>query len=78
MIVTARLFGTLHRFASPGSTGLWQGDMPDGSTLRDVLCAIGAEERELSVATLDGVPIPLDEVIPPEADLVLVTLMGGG
>jgi sulfur carrier protein ThiS len=78
MVVTARLFGTLHRFASPGSAGVWQADMPAGSTLRDVLCAIGAEEREMSVAALNGIPIPLDTVIPPEADLVLVTLMGGG
>jgi hypothetical protein len=78
MIVTARLFGTLHRFASPGSTDVWQGDLPDGSTLRDVVRAIGAEEREVSVAALDGIPITWDTIIPPEADLVLVTLMGGG
>jgi sulfur carrier protein ThiS len=78
MIVKARLFGTLHRFAAPGSPGSWRGDLPTGSTVRDAVRAIGAEEREVSVAVLNGISMPLDTIIPPEADLVLVTLMGGG
>ena len=78
MIVTARLFGTLRRFASPGSPGVWQGDLPAGSTVRDVVRAFGAEEREVSAATLNGVLAPMETVVPPGADLVLVTLMGGG
>ena len=78
MIVTARLFGTLHRFASPGSPGLWRGDLPAGSTVRDVMRALGAAEREVSAATVNGAVVPLDTTVPPGADLVLVTLMGGG
>lgn len=78
MIVTARLFGTLRRFASPGCPGLWRGDLPNGSTVGDVVRAFGAEEREVSAATLNGVLVPLTAVVPPAADLVLVTLMGGG
>ena len=78
MIVTARLFGTLHRFASPGSPGQWRGNLPSGSTVRDVVRAIGAEEREVAAAALNGVMMPLDTTVPPDADLLLVTLMGGG
>ncbi|MGO9308405.1 MAG: MoaD/ThiS family protein [Spirochaetia bacterium] len=78
MIVTAKLFGTLHRFASPGSPGLWRGNLPSGATVQDVVHAIGADEREVSAAALNGVMTPLDTTVPPEADLLLVTLMGGG
>ena len=78
MIVTARLFGTLRRFASPGTPGRWRGDLPADSTVRDVVRALGAEEREVSAAAVNGVLMPLDAIIPAEADLVLVTPMGGG
>jgi sulfur carrier protein ThiS len=78
MIVTARLFGTLHRYASPGSPGLWRGDLPAGSTVHDVVKALGAEEREVSAAAVNGIVVTLDTTVPPDADLVLVTLMGGG
>jgi hypothetical protein len=44
----------------------------------DVVRAFGAEEREVSAATLNGVLVPLTTAVPPAADLVLVTLMGGG
>src|SRR5208282_2965922 len=69
MIVTAKLFGTLHRFESPGFPGLWRGSLPSGSTVRDVVQAIGADEREVAAAALNGVMTPLDTTVPPDADL---------
>ena len=78
MTVTARLFGTLRRFSSEGSPGIWQGDLPVGSTIQDVVRALGAEEREVSLVTVNGTVMPMDSEVPPEANLVLVTVMGGG
>ena len=78
MIVTARLFGTLRRFGSPGSPGLWRGEVPEGSSVRDIVRAIGAEEREVAAAALDGGLVSLDTTVAPGATLTLVTPVGGG
>jgi sulfur carrier protein ThiS len=76
--VTARLFGTLRRFSLPDTPGEWHGELPPGSSLRDLVRALGAEERELSAASVNGTVRSLDTAIPEGAEILLVTPMGGG
>ena len=78
MTVTARVYGTLRRFSAPGTPGVWRGELPEGSSLRDLLRAVGADEREVAAASLDGTVRPLDTRIPEGAEILLVTPMGGG
>lgn len=78
MKVTVRLYGTLRRFSLPETPGIWRGELPVGRSLRDLVRAVGAEEREIAAASLNGIVRPLDTEIPEGAEILLVTPMGGG
>ena len=78
MIVRLRLYGTLRRFSSPETPGLWTGDVSPESTIADVLAVIGIDPRELAGASSRGQLQPLDAKVPEDADVVLVTPIGGG
>lgn len=78
MKVTVRLYGTLRRFSLPETPGLWRGELAAGSSLRDLLGAVGAEEREIASALVNGIVRPLDAEISEGAEILLVTPMGGG
>lgn len=78
MEVTARLYGTLRRFSLPDSPGIWRGELPGASSLRDLLRVIGADEQEVAAASLNGTLRSLDTEIPEGAEILLVTPVGGG
>jgi sulfur carrier protein ThiS len=78
MRVAVRLLGTLRRFSLRDTPGVWEGELPAGSSLRDLLRAIGAEEREVSAASVNGTVRPLDTEILEGAEILLVTPVGGG
>lgn len=51
----ARLFGTVRRLSSPGTRGVWEGDLKDGSTISDLLEALGT-----TIGEDDSVKFSLD------------------
>lgn len=79
MQVRVKLYGTLRRLSQPGTPGLWQGEIPTGSRLIDLILLIGSSDREVATASIDGVALPFDTIIPDGVNqIVLVTPIGGG
>jgi sulfur carrier protein ThiS len=78
MRVRVRLYGTLRRFSLPDTPGFWEGDLPDGARLIDLVAHLGATPNEVAGATIDDVLAPLETHIPTGAEIRLVTPMGGG
>jgi sulfur carrier protein ThiS len=78
MQVTVRLYGTLRRFSNLETPGLWSGEIPEGSTISDLLRLLGTSERELAAATIENRIVEINAAIPENAEIVLVTPVGGG
>jgi hypothetical protein len=78
MQVTVKLFGTLRRFSNPGTPGVWVGEIPEGSTIRDLAGILGADEKEMAAASINKQNVDFDAVIPGQATVILVTPFGGG
>jgi sulfur carrier protein ThiS len=78
MFVKVKLYGTLRRLSNPQTPGLWQGEIPDGTSLRQLVELLGTHEEEVAAAALDDRVCPLETIIPPGATVVFVTPVGGG
>ncbi len=78
MIIKAKLFGTLRRFSNPQTPGFWCGELPEGSTVNDLIVLIGAEVEEVSAASINGTVKSLDSKIDSNDEIILVTTMGAG
>jgi sulfur carrier protein ThiS len=78
MFVTLKLFGTLRRFSQPGTPGLWQGEVPEGCTIRDLITLLGSMEAEIAAVAVNGEVRPLDSLVPDGAMLMMVTHVNGG
>jgi sulfur carrier protein ThiS len=78
MRITVKLFGTLRRLSNPDTPGLWMGEILEGSTILDLLHLLGTSERELAAALINQTVVELNAVIPQDAEIVLVTPVGGG
>ncbi len=78
MYLTVKLFGTLRRLSNPDTPGLWQGNVPDGMCIRDLIVFLGTREAEVAAATRNGNPCPLEEIIQEGDVIILVTPVGGG
>jgi len=78
MKVTVKLYGTLRRLSNPGTPGLWKGEIPPGTTLRQLVVLLGTREEELAAAAIDCQVFPLETPIPDGAVVTLVTPVGGG
>jgi sulfur carrier protein ThiS len=78
MRVQVKLFGTLRRLSRPGTPGLWTGDIPERSTIRDLLAILGTSDKELAAASINGELVDLDAPILRDAQVTMVTPVGGG
>ncbi len=78
MHIKLKLFGTLRRFSDPGTPGLWQGDVPSGTRVEDLIIRLGTRTAEVAAAAINGEVIPLESEIPDGATVTLVTPVGGG
>jgi sulfur carrier protein ThiS len=78
MKVRVKLFGTLRRLSLPETPGRWEGEVPDGTTVQEMLRLLGAGKYECNAAAINGEPCTLDDVIPLQAEITVVTPMGGG
>jgi hypothetical protein len=77
MQVTVKLFGTLRRFSNPGTPGVWVGEIPEGSKIRDLAGILGTDEKELATASINKQNVDFDAVIPGQATVILVTPLDG-
>jgi len=78
MRITVKLFGTLRRFSTPQTPGFWTGEVPDESTVYDLIKLIGADANEVAAASINGIVKKLDTTIDREDEILLVTTMGAG
>jgi sulfur carrier protein ThiS len=78
MRVTVKLYETLRRLSQKETPGLWQGEIPAGTTILDLIAILGTTDREVAAAALNGEPAPLEAEIPDGAVVILVTPVGGG
>jgi sulfur carrier protein ThiS len=76
--VTVKLFGTLRRLSSPGTPGVWRGEIPEHSRITDLIARLGTKEAEVAAAMLNNEPCDLSAEIGDGAVVVLVTPFGGG
>jgi sulfur carrier protein ThiS len=76
--VTVTLFADLRRFLPPGVDGPHRRTVPAGSTVADLLAAIGiAADAEVTVG-LDGELAERDAPLRDGADVMLLSPMEGG
>lgn len=78
MKLVVKLFGTLRRFSNQETPGLWQGEVPSGTTLLGLIALLGTTEQEVAAAAINGKVMPLETEISEDAVVTLVTPMGGG
>jgi molybdopterin converting factor small subunit len=76
--VKVKLYGTLARLAQSGTPGVWCGEIPDGTTIEELIRLLGTRPAEAYVATVAGELRPFNSVIQDGAEVVLVTPFGGG
>ncbi len=78
MAVRVRLYGALRRLSSPETRGLWQGEVPPGTTIEALIHLLGTKPGEVYVASINGALQPFDTVIPDNAEVILAPPIGGG
>ena len=78
MQISARLYGTLRRFSSPGTPGRWQGQVPDGCTIAGLIAILGSRLEEVAAAAVNGEPVVLEAILHEGDTVTLVTPVGGG
>jgi sulfur carrier protein ThiS len=78
MRVSVRLYGSLRRLSQPETPGLWQGELPPGNCLRDLIAVLGTKEAEVAAAAIDGRLCPLERELEDGMSITLVPHVGGG
>jgi sulfur carrier protein ThiS len=78
MYVKVKLYGTLRRFSLKETPGAWQGEIPEGIRVRDLIAILGSSEAEVAAVALNKEPCSLEDIIPDGAVVTLVTPVGGG
>lgn len=78
MRIRVKLFGTLRRLSNPETPGLWEGEIPEGTSVLEMLLYLGAGKYECNAAAINGEPVELSAEIQPDVEITVVTPMGGG
>ena len=78
MQVTVKLYGTLRRLSLKETPGVWQGEIPAGASILELLSILGTVEAEVAAAAINKEPAPLTAIIPEAAVVTLVTPVNGG
>ncbi len=78
MEVKVKLFGTLRRYSNSPTKGVWEGEIKKGSSLAELIKIIGISKKEIAAITMNNNLCSLDKEIPEDAQIVMVTHIGGG
>ena len=78
MKIRVVLHGNLARYGAPGTPGEWAGELPAGSSLRDLIRLLGIKDGEAAAATINGTLKGLDSPVPDGARVLLLPWMAGG
>jgi hypothetical protein len=78
MVVLVKLYGTIRRFSDPKTPGTWEGEVPVGSSVKDLIKLLKIPIKELAIASMGGIIVDLDVVIPENSEIILVTHVGAG
>jgi sulfur carrier protein ThiS len=78
MFLKVKLYGTLRRLSQLETPGLWQGEVPDGITIFNLIEYLGTRPEEVAAATINRVPCSLETIIQDGDEIILVTPFGGG
>ncbi len=78
MHVRVRLFGSLRRLSQPQTQGLWQGEVPLGTTIEELILMLGTVPGEVYVASINGQLVDFESAIPDGAEVILAPAVGGG
>lgn len=78
MFVKVSLYGTLRRLSSAGEMGHWQGNIPEGSSIIELIAILGTKPEEVAAGCINNKVCPLETVIPENAKVILVTHVAGG
>lgn len=78
MFVKVKLYGTTRRLSLPETPGRWQGELPPGTTIAELIQILGSSTAELSNVMMNGQICSLDKEIEEGAEILFVTPMGGG
>jgi sulfur carrier protein ThiS len=78
MFVRVRLYDTLRRFSNTNDRGIWEGEISEGSNIKELIKIIGIEEREIACAAIDKKVVPFDAVLKDNDKVMLVTNINGG
>ncbi len=78
MHVRVRLFGSLRRLSQPQTRGLWQGEVPLGTTVEELIHLLGTQPGEVYVASINGQLVDFGRPIPDGAEVILAPAVGGG
>lgn len=58
--------------------GKWKAEVPSGTTIGELIQMIGADKKEIAVATINGKSVPFSHVVEEGIEVTLVSHMGGG
>ncbi len=78
MQVRVKLYGTLRRLSARETPGLWQGEVPPGTRIEELIHLLGTKPGEVYTAAINGQACPFETEIPDAAEVILVTPVGGG
>ncbi len=78
MFVRVKLYDTLRRLSNTPDRGIWEGDIPENTNIKDLIELIGTREGEVACAAINKQVVPLDTIIQSGDEVMLVTNISGG
>lgn len=78
MFIQVKLCDTLRRFSNTTDRGIWEGEIPQDFSIRELIRVIGTTEHEVAFAAIDKKVVPLETVIQEGDQITLVTNINGG
>ena len=77
MKATVHLYGPLRRYSPPETPGLMRVDIPDGSTIEDLIDHIGIDRKEAMATAINGKACAVNRQISENDEVHLIAQLGG-
>ncbi len=78
MVVTARLYGNMIKYATTTKPAKWQGSVEDGISVEELIRIIGCTEKEVFSILRNGIYIQKNTVLKDGDFVDFLSLLGGG